>query len=209
MGTEDHDITNICVRSTQDRLVLNDNLILQQEQISLSAVQVPASIKKRGRPKGSELTTIGLTRKKPQQSAGGPKPFLKMPVETKTKRVLQWLGVGQSDIKNVMATKIPIKKLMVAADSINNAVLDEHVDIYLVRPMFTATLWTKITKAVEDKRKANVWLCGHCNRDLQDGGCILCDCCLSWFHLSCCGVSRAPKKEDMVLCHMFQNSLMK
>lgn len=107
--------------------------------------------------------------------------------------ILQWLGVDQPDIKKAM-TKEPIKKF-VAAGSINNAILDEHVDVYLVRPLFAAKLWPQITKAVEDRREANVWLCGHCNRDLHDDGSIVCDCCLQWYHLSCSGISRAPQKK--------------
>lgn len=65
-----------------------------------------------------------------------------------------------------------IKTLLVDAQSISNAVLDEHVDIYLVRRFFTKTAWHTITQAVEDKRQGNVWLCEQCHKDLNDDDAI-------------------------------------
>lgn len=82
--------------------------------------------------------------------------------------ILQWLGVGQSEIQKVTSSKKFIKTYNVDPTSINSAVLDEHVDIYLVRRLFTNTAWHKITKAVEMKRKDNVWFCGHCNHNLDN-----------------------------------------
>ena len=42
---------------------------------TISSVRLPGKIPKRGRPKGSELTVIGIPKKK--KLAGGPVAFLK------------------------------------------------------------------------------------------------------------------------------------
>lgn len=117
--------------------------------------------------------------------------------------ILKWLGVGDSDIQTAMKSKVVIDMLTVDAESINSAIFDEHVDIYTVRRLFTNTIWQKITKAVDDKRQANVWLCGHCNKDLNNDGAIACDACFTWYHLPCCALTRVPNKRTWICAFCF------
>jgi hypothetical protein len=51
---------------------------------------MPQKIKKRGRPKGSNLTTIGLPKRKKANII----PFLNMPFQNKQTKILSWF-VGE------------------------------------------------------------------------------------------------------------------
>ena len=48
-------------------------------------LKVPPAMKKRGRPKGHELTTIGLPAKKSRKDTGGPCAFSRMDTSEKVK----------------------------------------------------------------------------------------------------------------------------
>jgi hypothetical protein len=92
---------------------------------------MPQKIKKRGRPKGSNLTTIGLPKRKKANII----PFLNMPFQNKQKKNLSWF-VGEEVAALGLDGSIYIfeeESIETRSEIIPHSVLHENVDINLVR----------------------------------------------------------------------------
>lgn len=84
-------------------------------------------------------------------------------------------------------------------EKLSHSVLDENVDIYLVRKFFTSDAWMVVENIVDRKREDNLWLCPVCQHDLHannSGDSILCNSYLQWYHFSCMGITSRPKQRD-------------
>ena len=81
-------------------------------------------------------------------------------------------------------------------EKIPDSVLDENVDICLVRQHFS-------TDALENKAKKIIWTCQSCSHDLHSEQSIICDACLRWYHFRCVGLSSHPKARSWFCraCH--------
>ena len=75
------------------------------------------------------------------------------------------------------------------------AVVDENVDVHLVRRHFSSDAWVLIESVVKQKAKMK-WTCQTCYHDLHTEQSILCDSCLLWFHFRCVGLTRQPKTRN-------------
>ena len=47
-------------------------------------------------------------------------------------------------------------------------------------------------ETVRNKRRANLWFCASCCKDLE-GDVILCDACLKWYHFHCASITSKTK----------------
>ena len=81
----------------------------------------------------------------------------------------------------------------VQPELVSNAVLDENVDIHLVRRFFTNDAWMQVMDVVKTKCNNPVYTCKRCSHDLDESLSIICDHCLTWFHVSCVGLKQSPK----------------
>ena len=132
--------------------------------------------------------------KKKKHSKGVLKPFLKMHVSSKKKFILS-LFIGEEKACDVVRkkTKVELAEIpKVTIKDLDAVVLDDSVDIKLVRPYFTENAWERVCKLVGRKRKRPEWKCSLCEHSL-DGECISCDKCLQWQHLSCADLNCKPK----------------
>ena len=81
----------------------------------------------------------------------------------------------------------------VQPECVSNAVLDENVDIHLVRKHFTDDAWKQVMGVIKQKHANPVYLCKICSHDLHELASIICDHCLTWYHLQCVGLKQNPK----------------
>jgi len=112
--------------------------------------------------------------------------------------LLRWLGVADNVIERACAGGSVISELELPADhdTISCAILDDSVDIHLVRPMFSTAAWPALVALCQDKKENQVWMCAVCFHDLaEEDTALLCDACLMWYHLRCCGLNSVPKKK--------------
>lgn len=88
-------------------------------------------------------------------------------------------------------------------EKVPSSVLDENVEVSLVRHYFTNDAWLLVEDVVERKRLMDVWLCNSCNKDLNIDESIVCEHCLLWYHFSCIAFSKMPKKKKWFCrsCH--------
>ena len=84
-----------------------------------------------------------------------------------------------------------------------NAVLDENVNIFLIRKYFTNDAWLLVTDMLERKKEDPVWICRVCQHDLHSEASLICELCLTWYHLKCVGLTRSPKRKNWFCrsCH--------
>ena len=88
-------------------------------------------------------------------------------------------------------------------EKIPMALLDENVDVYLIRKYFTADAWLVIEDVLKQKKGNPTWMCEICHKNLSLDQSIGCDSCLKWFHFKCAGITKYPKKKTWFCrpCH--------
>ena len=59
-----------------------------------------------------------------------------------------------------------------------DSVVDENVDVHLVRKYFTADAWMLVQEVVQQKSATMIWMCRSCYHDLHSERSIVCDSCL-------------------------------
>lgn len=88
------------------------------------------------------------------------------------------------------------EEVEVRPENLPDAVLDENVDVCLIRRFFTDDAWLAVMDAVEVKKaKSVIYVCKICYHDLHQHPSIVCDHCLSWYHIHCAGLKREPKSK--------------
>ena len=78
-------------------------------------------------------------------------------------------------------------------ERIPDSILDENVDICLVRQYFSSDAWLLLDTVIKTKMKNIVWTCHACHHDLHSEVSIICDACLLWYHFRCVGLKAQPK----------------
>ncbi|CAH0553152.1 unnamed protein product [Brassicogethes aeneus] len=149
---------------------------------------IPKVYKKRGRPKGSEMTVVGLPKKK--KSSSGKQSFAKRPSSEKKLLILKWLIPRYyMEVFN--------KNRSIEADDINidipHSILDDNVNISIIEEFCTHSSWSKITSTLNEKSKLP-WFCARCAKQLSPAS-IICENCLMWYHTGCVGLKKVPKKK--------------
>ena len=156
---------------------------------------VPPAIRKRGRAKGNSLTTNGLPKKKKQRKICS---FLQLHTSEKVKGVvhenhvlvihiiftvmLRWF-VDDEFVKSALNGElIEEESVECRPEVVPNAVLDENVDVFLVRKYFTNDAWLLVTDVLKQKKKHPVWICQECQHDLHSAASLICELCLTWYH---------------------------
>ena len=84
-----------------------------------------------------------------------------------------------------------------------DAVLDENVDIHLIRRFFSNDAWLHVKDVTARKRCNPIYVCKVCRKDLDEFPSIVCEHCLSWFHMKCVGLKDRPKARHWFCqnCH--------
>lgn len=80
-------------------------------------------------------------------------------------------------------------------ERIPDSVLDENVDVCLVRRYFSSDAWILLESVLKTKAKKIVWTCNICHHDLHSEQSIICEACLQWFHFRCIGLKAQPKAK--------------
>ncbi|CAI8036418.1 hypothetical protein GBAR_LOCUS20403 [Geodia barretti] len=161
---------------------------------------VPPLVKKRGRPKGHGLTTIGLPAKRARKELlryKKPCSFSKLHVSEKEKVILSWFvdeKVAERALKH--NDLIEEEDVECKPERLPDSVLDENVDIHLARKHFTTEAWMLVQEVFKHKSVHMAWICHSCHHNLHFEQSIICDSCLLWFHFKCVGLVRQPKCKN-------------
>ena len=85
------------------------------------------------------------------------------------------------------------KSVEVRPENLPDAILDENVDVHLIRKYFTSDAWVLVKDVIARKTTNHVYTCKICHHDLHQFPSIVCDHCLTWFHMKCMGLKQSPK----------------
>ena len=103
--------------------------------------------------------------------------------------------------KVIVASAVEDRRLIgedqveVRPEKISDGVLDENVDIHLIRKFFTNDAWMLIKEIVEQKKLKTVYVCKNCYHDLSKAQSVVCEHCLCWYHMKCVGLLKKPKTK--------------
>ena len=109
----------------------------------------------------------------------------------------------QASLRLSVCVKIIMKLSFYSDERVSDAILDENVDIHLVRNHFSQDAWMSVEDVIQRKSDNMVWICHTCLHDLHSEESILCDSCLLWFHFRCVGLTKSPKLKKWFCraCH--------
>lgn len=155
---------------------------------------MPTKLKRKGRPKGSQQTVIGLPKKRGKNKLV---PFFKRTVDEKEREILSWLVSVDSVMKASGGTLLDEEDLIgLSADSLPYRCLDDYVDLTIVQKNFTSSAWLYLLSIVKEKQqKGGYILCTYCNVFIttENDDAVECDFCLLWWHISCIKLKSKPK----------------
>ena len=165
--------------------------------LKLDNVVLPPKSKKRGRPKGSDNTVIGLPIKKKVETSK-PTPFIRKSSKDRDYQILSYF-VSEDDINLAMngqhLSEVSVEQNPAA---ISTACLDVNVNIQKIRRYFDNDGWAAVEHVYEALKsfvKSTPVLCVLCKEDIDSLDSVVCDCCLLWVHLKCVGKKTPPKAK--------------
>ena len=109
--------------------------------------------------------------------------------------MLRWF-VDEAILQAALKGQLIEEDVECRPEKVSNALLDENVDVYLVRKYFSQEAWMIVEDVLRRKRECPVWICSLCCQDLHCQPSIICECCLEWYHFRCVGLSGQPKKKN-------------
>ena len=89
-------------------------------------------------------------------------------------------------------------------ERIPDSVMDENIDVCLVRPYFSSDAWMLLDTVLKTKAKKMVWTCKVCHHDLHSVESIICEACLQWYHFQCIGLKTQPKARNWICRSCFK-----
>ena len=152
---------------------------------------LPPKMNTRGRPKGKQLTAIGLKRKR--ATTKEPVRFEEKTTTEKHRMLLECLvSIDDADsaLKGQLLSESSVETI---PEKISTAVLEDPVDMSTLRRYFDGDAWLCVQQVLTEKEGRPCWICDVCEDDLALHDSICCDACLHWSHLKCLGKCRAPK----------------
>lgn len=144
-------------------------------------LNLPANMKKRGRPRGINCTVLGLPKRR--KVVDKPLCFKMLSVQEKKKKILGWI------FEDRVAESVYSKKDIVLTRDVPTSIpihlLDENIDIYLIREYFDDSAWRLFMQIFSVVKNKGAWNCPTCKKDLNLDQSVACESCLQWFHLTC------------------------
>lgn len=167
----------------------------------LNNIEVPCALKRRGRPKGSDKTMIGLSKKSKPVSLSKKIPFKKIGRTERAMFILRWF-VDDETVVSAVRDGIPIEEQFVEIQpaKVSDCIQDEDVNIFSVKEYFTEDAWKVVEQLLYYKKADFSFLCAACTNNLDGVESIGCDYCLAWYHLSCASLKKPPDGNRIWKC---------
>ena len=161
----------------------------------VSKIKLPPRMPKRGRPKGSETTVIGLPKKKSRITKV--LPFIKLCGAEKERKIMSWIMKPQSLNDSIFnGERLAEKQDLFPWTKMPPKISDEDlVDITRVKKYFSKSGWEALSSSIDAIKERNLWLCKACEQELSGQYVINCDHCLEWYDRRCVGLKKEPKSK--------------
>ena len=134
----------------------------QPNNKGLSDITMPPRIRKTGRPKDSELTVIGLQKKRARNTQ---KPFNDLSTEEKNKIMLRWF-VSEDTYKDCMELSytVTVSDITCTLSTVHLAATEQ--DLETVKCYFESKAWKKVYSTIKGAKKRD-WTCRICDKTLD------------------------------------------
>ena len=161
-------------------------------EVSAADIQLPARCPKRGRPRGTTETAIGLPHRK-KTKGNKPIPFIYRSTVQRARHVLEYF-VPPNDARDALdGRQLDEGCLETNPENLPDTAFDENIDINSIRRYFTSDAWVRVQDLYETKKERITFRCTSCELDLHSKPSIVCYSCLEWHHLRCVGRRTKPK----------------
>ena len=183
----------------EDNVKRNDDVRDGKNSPEFSQIKMPPKILKRGRPKGAEVTVIGLPRKKKKKEGrNNLLPFCKLSPIEKDRMILGSLSTSLAVGEAIAGHRFLTKDDILPVGKISDTVRDEEiVDIHRVAKYFEKDAWLSVLKSTKEKSRID-FVCSVCAKMINDESedSIACDRCLLWTHFTCTSLKSRPKNRN-------------
>ena len=153
---------------------------------SIGKIKLVSQAKKRGRPKGSHLTAIGLRKKSLCRT------FSEISSDEKASIILSWVVpayiLKKVDLKTEKITIDHLRLKMVPCWFYDN----ELIHLELLQNYMEVDAYELLKKAIEKNSENIKWICYAYKKNLyesqsldESSEAVLCDGCMRWFHKEC------------------------
>ena len=112
--------------------------------------------------------------------------------------MLRWFvdpKIVEAVLRKPKGVLIEEDQVEVRPENLPDAILDENVDVHLIRRHFSNDAWMVVQGVVGQKRSNPMYVCKICYHNLIESQSIVCEHCLSWFHVKCTGLKNLPKQR--------------
>jgi len=158
---------------------------------------MPPKSLKRGRPKGAEVTVIGLPRSKLKKKQNKITPFSKLSPSEKDRQILSFVTSEIAAAESLAGKRLLKEEDILSLHEISDAIKDnENIDINRIQRYFTTEGWLSLIK-MKTMKTDTTFFCSTCGKGINDRtqDSIACDRCLLWSHFKCTNLKNKPKKS--------------
>jgi len=173
----------------------NDNP--QSPKSEIAEIKMPPKTLKRGRPKGAEVTVIGLPKTKIKKRHNHLTPFSKLSPSAKDRQILSFVTSEVAAAESLAGKRLLKEEDLLSLHEISDAIKDnENIDINRIQRYFTTDGWLHVLKMKAMKNDTSFY-CLTCSKGINDStqDSIACDRCLLWSHFKCTNLKQKPKKS--------------
>ena len=122
--------------------------------------------------------------------------------------ILGWLVNDKEIESKVLTNKQKVREEDVEmVDFVNNAIIEDNVNLSIVKYLFTQEAWLcvediKKTKAKLAQKNKLLYFCSKCKGQMISSS-VICESCLQWTHLRCVG--KFSKKKSWFCAECSRN----
>ena len=168
----------------------------------IKSIKVPPTLKRKGRPKGSEKTNaIGLP-KMPKSKKKKCQTFSELRNSAKEKITLS-LCIGKECAEDILSKGGYVEIHNVYPTEIESAAFNPNVHVESIRYLFTPDAWERFYSYYCDKMHHLRYQCNSCRKsDSNSDDIIFCERCLTNFHYVCLKLKKTVRKRSSWFCNV-------
>ena len=131
--------------------------------------------------------TVGFRKDIPQNNH---KLFVHRTLEERNLFALKCLMKQPYDAEEVIEGNYVINEMQIYRkhEQISNCIVNDNISINSLQNYFSRTGWEFLCQIMREKRANLKWLCEICSEQIGKGNRIVCDVCLTWYHMPCLNI---------------------
>ena len=173
LGADDELVNEVSIQNENKENILKENSVSTHvdprkgiKSPDFSQIKMPPKILKRARPKGAEVTVIGLPKKKKKtESQNKLISFKKLSPIEKDQMILSFLSTSQAVGEAIAGKRLLNKEDVLPVERISDTIRDdEMVDIHRVQKYFDINAWFLVLKSSREKNSID-FVCSVCTKE--------------------------------------------